>query len=74
MEQQYLASISIVKRERYEKRSFIFINNIILILVLKGLLDYQLDGSISIISYLNNNFFAILAMLVYIVRFINFNK
>mgnify|MGYP000289097452 CR=1 FL=1 len=46
----------------------------LLILVLKGLLDYQLDGSISIISYLRNNFFYILAMIVYVVRFINFNK
>ena len=46
----------------------------LLILVLKGILDYQLDGSISMISYLRNNFLYILPMIVYVVRFINFNK
>lgn len=46
----------------------------LLILVLKGILDYQLDGSISINSYLLNNFLYILPMIVYVIRFINFNK
>ena len=46
----------------------------LLIFALKGLLDYQLDGSISIISYLSNNFLYILAMLPYLVKFIKFNK
>lgn len=46
----------------------------LLIFVLKGLLDYQLDGSISTFSYLSNNFLYILAMLPYLVKFIKFNK
>ena len=44
------------------------------IFVMKGLLDYQLHGSISVSSYIANNFIYILAILPYIVRFINFNK
>lgn len=67
-----------MKKDNYMKKETLYSPIVLilalLILVLKGLLDYQLDGSISISSYLRNNFLYILAMTVYVVRFINFNK
>lgn len=45
-----------------------------LILIFKGILDYHLNGTISIGSYISRNFFYILAIGVYLVGFIKFNK